>query len=100
MARARIDYASAVPDLLTHLDDLDPDGCVAVVEVAPDSSAWQAGLRPQMFISHVEQDRIATPDAFFAAVNGRSGPVNLQSTAEAGSRILSVADPSTASDVE
>jgi serine protease Do len=97
---ARVDYASAVPDLLTHLDDLDPSGCVAVVEVAADSSAWQAGLRPQMFISHVEQDRIKTPDAFFAAVEGRSGPVNLQLTAQAESRVVSVADPSTASDLE
>jgi serine protease Do len=96
----RVDYASAIPDLLAHLDEIDPAGCVAVVEVAADSSAWHAGLRPKMFISHVEQDRVSTPDAFFAAVERRSGPVNIQVTAVAGSRVLSVTDPSRGQDLE
>ena len=29
----QVDYATAVPDLLVHLDQIDPEGCVAVVDV-------------------------------------------------------------------
>jgi len=67
----RIDYATALD--ATQLAEAissnayDPEGCVLVVEVEPQSEAWQAGVRPGMFISHVGGTRVATPENFRAA---------------------------------
>ncbi len=48
----------------------DPQGCVLVAEVDPDSIAENAGVRPGMFISHVGTQRVTTPDEFRTAVQG------------------------------
>ncbi len=63
---------------------LDPEGCVLVTEVEPDSPAWQAGVRPGMFISHVGQDRVKTPDEFRAAVEGATDTLNIRLTRPVG----------------
>jgi serine protease Do len=47
----------------------DAEGCVLVVDVDKDSTAWKAGVRPGMFISHAGGRRVSTPAEFHAAAN-------------------------------
>jgi serine protease Do len=47
----------------------DAEGCVLVVDVEKDSTAWKAGVRPGMFISHVAGKRVSTPSEFRAAAD-------------------------------
>jgi S1-C subfamily serine protease len=47
------------------------DGCVLVSEVESDSPAWESGLRPGMFITHVEGQRVKTPKDFRTAVSNK-----------------------------
>lgn len=54
------------------------DEGVAVTEVIEGTSAWKAGLRPGMLVSHVEQTPVRNPRQFRTAVAGRRGPVNLR----------------------
>ena len=80
----RVDYATAL-DAASLGEQImagaiDPDGCVLVAEVAQDSPAWQAGIRPRMFISHVGQIRVTTPQEFQAANEEHEGPVILRLT--------------------
>lgn len=63
----RVDYATAIPRFEEHASELDEAGCVAIVEVLPNSQAWKAGLRPGMFLSHFDQRRLERPQDFFAA---------------------------------
>jgi S1-C subfamily serine protease len=67
----RVDYATALEGqvLVEAIASgaYDPQGCVLVSEVEPESEAWQAGVRPGMFISHVGKKRVSTPDEFRAA---------------------------------
>ncbi len=91
-----VDYATAIPNFQRHALDVDPDGCVAIVEVERDSQAWKAGLRPAMFISHVEGVRVSNPREFFAAAAGRTGPVRVQMSALASAdekRLVRVVSP-------
>jgi serine protease Do len=79
-----VDYATAL-DVVTLAQEaasgaLDPQGCVLVTEVEPDSPAWQAGVRPGMFISHVGAKRVTTPDEFRAAVKDAAGTLNIRLT--------------------
>jgi len=77
-----VDYATAIRDFADRLirREVDVDGCVVVTSVEPDSPAWKEGLRENMFISHVNGARVTTPQALFAAVSGKEGPVSLQLT--------------------
>jgi S1-C subfamily serine protease len=79
----QVDFATAIPRFEERIGDLDPDGCVAVVDVIDRSPAWMAGLRPGMFISHVESQRVARPSEFFNAVAGKSSKVTLRVTTAA-----------------
>jgi len=86
-----VDYATAVPrfHLLARqkVDGqwvVDPQGCVAVVDVAPQSTAWEAGIRPGLFVSHVQGQRVVKPAEFQAAVAQRDGPVELTFTSPVG----------------
>jgi S1-C subfamily serine protease len=67
-----VDYATALDAVqLTEAissNSFDPDGCVLVSDVERDSAAWQAGVRPGMFISHVGGKRVSTPNEFRRAV--------------------------------
>ncbi len=69
----RVDYATALG--ATQLAEAissgayDPEGCVLVTEVEPESDAWRAGVRPGMFISHVAGERVSTPREFRAAAS-------------------------------
>jgi serine protease Do len=77
----RVEYATAAPLFREQSRDLDPAGCVGVIEVERDSSAWKAGFRPGDFVSHVGQARVATPREFYEAVGKESGEVKLKLTA-------------------
>ena len=76
----RVDYASTLADAeqplhagLAYFDE-----AVVVSEVAENSPAWRAGMRPKMFISQVEGAAVHTPKEFQAAVARQSGPVALR----------------------
>jgi serine protease Do len=68
----QVDYATALgaAELTQAIASgaYDAAGCVLVRKVEPDSTAWQAGVRPGMFISHVGGQRVSTPEEFLAAV--------------------------------
>src|SRR5262249_45720687 len=89
----RVDYASAVPSFRDLANDFDPRGCVGVLSVDLESSAWKAGLRPALFISHVESTRVTTPAEFHAALKGRTGRVNLRTTALGADGGIRVVEP-------
>ena len=87
-----IDYATATPNFQERLGFLDPDGCLAVVDVARPSPAWEAGLRPGMFVSHVGDERVTTPGEFQQLVAERKNVVKLRVTqAIEGSATVTVA---------
>jgi len=78
----RVDYPTAlVPESAesggpaTYFED-----AVLVTEVERDSPAWQAGLRPGMFISHVGPRHVRTPAEFREQVAHRFDPVQLRLT--------------------
>lgn len=76
----RVEYATATPafrDLIRHID---PQGCIAVLDVERDSPAWKAGLRGGQFISHVNDARVSTPKEFWAAVEDLQEEVALRVT--------------------
>jgi S1-C subfamily serine protease len=82
----RVDHVTASP--LFHEWSrqglIDPQGSVVITEVDQDSAAWQEGLRPDMMISHVAGNRVATPGQFLDQVAGKSGPIKLQLAARTG----------------
>jgi serine protease Do len=74
----KVEFATAIPRFEERIGELDPAGCVVVLEVREGSSAWLAGLRPGMFISNVESQRVLRPADFHAAVAGKTGKVALR----------------------
>ena len=92
----RVEYATAAPLFRDQSRDLDPEGCVGVIEVERDSPSWKAGLRPGDFVSHVEKTRIATPQQFYDAVGLIEGDATLRLTAvdaDKSQRIVPAAAP-------
>ena len=67
------------------------DEGVAVTEVLEGTSAWKAGLRPGMLVSHVERTQVRNPRQFRAAVAGHRGPVNLRLADDADDPLRTVA---------
>jgi len=76
----RVDYGTALPpNLLTRmLQGQVPLGSLAVIDVAGDSPAWKAGLRPGNLFTHVGDRQVSTPDEFFAAVAEEPGDVRIK----------------------
>jgi serine protease Do len=75
-----VEYATAsptFPDLIRHID---PQGCIAALEVERDSPAWRAGLRAGQFITHVGGARVATPKEFHERVAPLANDVILRVT--------------------
>jgi serine protease Do len=72
-----VDYASAWPR-----QGLAPpaDAGVVVESVRRDSPAWQAGIRPGTFLSHVDDQPVQRPADFHRLVTGRPGAVTLRRT--------------------
>lgn len=82
-----VDYATAIPNLSFEATQrIDPLGCVAIVDVDPDSPAWKAGLRPNSFIRSVGDNRVANPDQFYEAVSDKTGSVRIFLTAPPGTQ--------------
>lgn len=67
----QVDYATAL--LARRGSSIDPDGCVVVTSVSKDSAAWTAGLRVGAMVSHVEGNRVTSPDEFHDAASKTSG---------------------------
>lgn len=84
----QVDYSTAanLTDLRAAATQslIDPEGCVLVANVEPGSAADAAGVRPGMFVSHVGDRRVTTPDEFYAAVEGAEETVQLRFTDDAG----------------
>ena len=74
----RVDYATASP-LFGRLVQRPPGDSLFVVEVVPDSLAWQAGIRPGEFVTHVSGTKVSTPEEFARAVDD-AGEVTLHVT--------------------
>ena len=74
---------------------MDLEGCLVITHVAENSPAWQEGLRPKMFISHVAGDRVRTRDDFYAAVARLAGPVQLRLTLPVDQRPMRTIGPGT-----
>ncbi len=74
----RVEYSTAIPRFEDHVRDLDEDGCVAVLDVQPNSSAWKSGLRPGMFVSHIDAQRVTRPTDFHTATQNKPGEVRLR----------------------
>jgi S1-C subfamily serine protease len=76
----RVDYTSMLPNA-THAPELfeamSREG-VVVSEVESGSAAEQAGLKPGQLVSRVEGRPVRNPREFARAVEGRSGPVRLE----------------------
>src|SRR5262249_47236938 len=70
-------------DFVTILAD-QPDGGFPArglgTEVEPERPAWQAGLRPDMLVSHVGGRAVHAPQEFFAAAERQTGPVKLRAS--------------------
>ena len=77
----RVEYATAAPLFAERCRDLDPAGCVGIVDVTRDSPAWKAGLRPGDFLSHLADKRVTTPREFYDTAALQSGDVSLKLTA-------------------
>ncbi len=87
------DYATAIPHFDERAAAVDEQGCVAVTEVAEGSLAWQAGLRPHQFISHVQNQRVATPQEFFELIASLEGPVQVRLTEKVSESYLVTIQP-------
>ncbi|MCA9270134.1 MAG: PDZ domain-containing protein, partial [Planctomycetales bacterium] len=88
-----VDYPTAHARYVELSYDADPAGCVVVMDVAPDSPGWKAGLRSGMFISHVGERRVASPDAFQAAVSDAAATVRVSTVAQFGRRETIAVEP-------
>ncbi|MCH2184211.1 MAG: PDZ domain-containing protein, partial [Mariniblastus sp.] len=80
----RVDYSTTGPLAKKHpaaiVSKPDPAGCVVIREVLSDSPSWKAGLRPGMYISHVDHQRVSSPNAFHRAVNAADGRARIELT--------------------
>ena len=80
----RVDYPTALDAAawMTAIESkaYDPEGCVLVAEVEQNSPAWNAGVRPGMFISHAGGRRVTTPEEFRAATKNLRDELDLQLT--------------------
>ncbi len=81
----RVDFATAIPHFFYKSHQIDPNGCVAIVEVDRESAGWKSGLRPWTFVNFVDGERVSTPKDFYGAVQKRSGNVRLRLTVAEGS---------------
>jgi serine protease Do len=75
----RVDYATAAPSF-NRLVVKPPGDSLFVAEVVPDSSAWEAGLRPGDFVTHVGAAKVTTPPQFAEAVANQADTVTLHIT--------------------
>lgn len=65
-----LDYSTASPTFGVDGPNLDPQGCVYISEVLPESAAWKAGLRSGLYITHVGSQRVTQPAFCRTALTG------------------------------
>jgi serine protease Do len=65
-----LDYSTASPTFAIDGPNLDPQGCIYISEVLPDSPAWKAGLRSGLYITHVGTQRVTQLEACRTALAG------------------------------
>ena len=84
----RVNFSSVADDALQSgpSDPVLINQTVLVTDVRQGTPAWQAGLRPGMFISQVDYASVRTPKEFHAAVAKKAGTVRLRLAAEEGGR--------------
>jgi serine protease Do len=76
-----VDYFTAIDEYAARARLVDPEGCVAIVAVATDSTAWRAGLRPGQFLTHLGEARIKDETEFIEAARDARGVVKVKTTA-------------------
>ena len=84
----QVDFATALS--AQRIASIDPDGCVIVIEVDDQSSAWRAGLRVGSVISHVAGQRVSDPSEFHEAAGEATGPVEIRVFDRLSSRTLAI----------
>jgi serine protease Do len=82
----QVDYTSARQELERgkRSDLRFFDSAVLVTDVVQNSAAWQAGLRKDVFVTHVQNVVVETPRDFFTEVARHNGPVELRLVAGPG----------------
>ena len=75
-----MDEATAIPLALRRQSGAvpDPRGCVGTLDVVKDSPAWRVGLRPGVFITHIEGRRVANVSEFYEMVSQQTGATTLK----------------------
>jgi serine protease Do len=76
----RVEYVTAQPNFAEmHRNGKIPEEPgVVITEVAKDSPAAAAGLKPGEYLTQIENKPVDSPRVFYAAANKQSGPVALQ----------------------
>ena len=74
-----MDYATASDELQrVRNTELLRGGCVLITDVERDSPAWEAKLRPGMFISEIGGAKVASPKDYQTAILGKNGRIELK----------------------
>lgn len=81
-----VDFATALPPQLLIRTNVSRGPPVAVVDVAPDSAAWQAGLRSGQTIVSIAQQEVATPPDFYRIAKSQQGTVAIEIRTGTGRR--------------
>jgi serine protease Do len=89
----RVDDATAAPRDAWLTVQLPSSGGLYVFEVAPDSQAWNAGMRPGMFVTKVAGQPITTAREFAKLVNDLSGDVSLEILSATGAASVQTVSP-------
>jgi len=76
----RIDYSTASIEefLKVRHTELLKKGCVLITEVERDSPAWDAKLRPGMFVTEIGGVKVVSPKDFRTATLGKNGRIELK----------------------
>ncbi len=73
----KVDYATACPNFQQASRSLEGKLAVGVIEVLPNSLAWQAGIRPGDFLVQALGKPCGSPEQFLQIVAAEAGPVQL-----------------------
>lgn len=74
----RVDYPTVLTDYQGEASSIGVDQAVAIVEVGRDTSAWTAGLRPGMLVTHLNDRPTGSPEIFRRRAKEIAGPAHLR----------------------
>ena len=74
----RVDYPTVLADYQGDASSIGVDQAVAIVEVARDTPAWSAGLRPGMLVTHLNDRPTGSPEIFRNLAKEVAGPAHLR----------------------